>query len=736
MKKRNKSGNPFFISYLGLAMLCCILLSVLFLSINLENTKRQERLHMEEKLCLIAEDMERQFQSFQKINRLISVNQLYQPFYFTRNKYYEMTLLNDFTQYQNYSPMLSAYFLYYQNYDTMFYSDETTTNLATYLSGRDVPDPMELTRLLNHAETTCFYYSPQALYVLMPVSSIHSGAFPGAVLCMVIDTEALRQRFWTVSGGLEGVLCLSADNQLLYTGLSSKKSADASAAEAPQQAQEQNAEPSPASVQEKEWVSYRVPGGVFTVSLLPSEKGLLPSILLPLQVLLVIAVIILVLLLASLFARRTYQPLLTLTQKYQKTLPPLSPDIPAGSKLDELNYMMESVLKKNMAANEKLDEYQELLRSQLLILLLNGNCSFDLSPYLSQVNLHFPGPCYFVICTIFSGQEHTWPEFCLEMIKLYDSLSEPEEEIFIYSVAHTERPILSSLISIPDSSQREALYRDFMGLFEGMSPLPQIGCGNVYHDFPHLSASYLEALDNAGTAKPSAPRSDSEGISFQIRPSDLYPVISALSMGKESAALEAMASYLSDMEQAMPSLLMQQYRFTNILNELMRLFEECQIEVSKQSISLMLSAKNPAQFSSAASLAIHEFCTKFQEQKTRFSQDLSYQIVQYVNEHFTDYELSLDRVANQFQTTAAVVRSAIREHTGSYYKDYLIGLRMEYAKKLLARDRLTVAETCQKVGYTNISYFIKAFKNQTGLTPANYKNRLWESDSASTRSLL
>ena len=90
-----------------------------------------------------------------------------------------------------------------------------------------------------------------------------------------------------------------------------------------------------------------------------------------------------------------------------------------------------------------------------------------------------------------------------------------------------------------------------------------------------------------------------------------------------------------------------------------------------------------------------------------------------------DYEISIENVAEQLNTTTAFVRNAIQQHSGKKYKDYLIFLRIEYAKKLLASDHLTVAETCQKVGYTNISYFIKAFKNQTGVTPANYKNGNW-----------
>ena len=82
----------------------------------------------------------------------------------------------------------------------------------------------------------------------------------------------------------------------------------------------------------------------------------------------------------------------------------------------------------------------------------------------------------------------------------------------------------------------------------------------------------------------------------------------------------------------------------------------------------------------------------------------------------------MEGVAQACGVSPAFVRTAVQKHTGRSYKDYLIELRMEYAKKLLAEEGLTVAETCQRVGYSNISYFIKAFKAQNGVTPANYKN--------------
>ena len=57
------------------------------------------------------------------------------------------------------------------------------------------------------------------------------------------------------------------------------------------------------------------------------------------------------------------------------------------------------------------------------------------------------------------------------------------------------------------------------------------------------------------------------------------------------------------------------------------------------------------------------------------------------------------------------------------FKEYLTGLRMEEAKRLLATG-MSVTEASNAVCYMSVSFFIKVFKRQTGMTPAEYKKSL------------
>ena len=53
--------------------------------------------------------------------------------------------------------------------------------------------------------------------------------------------------------------------------------------------------------------------------------------------------------------------------------------------------------------------------------------------------------------------------------------------------------------------------------------------------------------------------------------------------------------------------------------------------------------------------------------------------------------------------------------------DYVKAVRIENAKDLLARTRMDVASVAQAVGYTDIKYFTRLFRQLTSLTPSDYR---------------
>jgi AraC-like DNA-binding protein len=60
---------------------------------------------------------------------------------------------------------------------------------------------------------------------------------------------------------------------------------------------------------------------------------------------------------------------------------------------------------------------------------------------------------------------------------------------------------------------------------------------------------------------------------------------------------------------------------------------------------------------------------------------------------------------------------------GISFRAYLLRVRLERAKHLLAHRRASITEVAQAVGFGDLPRFDKLFKRDTGVTPSTYRSR-------------
>ncbi len=87
-------------------------------------------------------------------------------------------------------------------------------------------------------------------------------------------------------------------------------------------------------------------------------------------------------------------------------------------------------------------------------------------------------------------------------------------------------------------------------------------------------------------------------------------------------------------------------------------------------------------------------------------------------------ELTLAAIADSMQVTSEHLSRTFKKETGRNFKDFLLEVRMEEAKKLLNRTYIKVYEIAQCTGYRDNHHFSVAFKNYTGITPSEYRKRI------------
>ena len=104
---------------------------------------------------------------------------------------------------------------------------------------------------------------------------------------------------------------------------------------------------------------------------------------------------------------------------------------------------------------------------------------------------------------------------------------------------------------------------------------------------------------------------------------------------------------------------------------------------------------------------------------------LGHRIVLYLTNHYSR-KITIAELTKQFNLNRNSLYQEFQQTTGLSLIAYLIRLRIKMAAVLLAETSMPVAEVMERVGYTDLTHFGRAFKKITGFTPLEYRkqNRL------------
>ncbi|REE87418.1 AraC-like DNA-binding protein [Paenibacillus taihuensis] len=105
--------------------------------------------------------------------------------------------------------------------------------------------------------------------------------------------------------------------------------------------------------------------------------------------------------------------------------------------------------------------------------------------------------------------------------------------------------------------------------------------------------------------------------------------------------------------------------------------------------------------------------------KERSNDELARHIAKYLEDHL-DTELSLDEVSRAFMIGKTRLKELFKRATGHTVMGYAANARVERAKLMIRERTDNITEIAEKLGFSSIHYFSKAFKKQTNMTPTEY----------------
>ena len=105
------------------------------------------------------------------------------------------------------------------------------------------------------------------------------------------------------------------------------------------------------------------------------------------------------------------------------------------------------------------------------------------------------------------------------------------------------------------------------------------------------------------------------------------------------------------------------------------------------------------------------------ENNTQKEQSRMQKAISYIHRNFTK-DLSQAEVAEHVGLSANYFSTTFKNQMQCSYSEYLLNLKLNYARNLIMSDRLTNIHTvASKIGFSSTSYFIKMFKKKFGVTP-------------------
>lgn len=95
-------------------------------------------------------------------------------------------------------------------------------------------------------------------------------------------------------------------------------------------------------------------------------------------------------------------------------------------------------------------------------------------------------------------------------------------------------------------------------------------------------------------------------------------------------------------------------------------------------------------------------------------------MIAYIKKNFQK-QIRLSDVAKAVFISPNYASSIFKTVTGKHFIDYLITVRMDYAKDMLIKTDTSVSQIGEAVGYVDPSYFCQVFKREVGVSPKQYR---------------
>lgn len=411
--------------------------------------------------------------------------------------------------------------------------------------------------------------------------------------------------------------------------------------------------------------------------------------------------------------------------------------------MKDLNARLENLLGNNETADEILQLKRDSVRQNILKILLSGSGRDikDIKEELRNIGIKFDKNSY-VVAII------KMPFHAIHDVKTATMVK--------YIVSQTTKDTLGSLgtVEILDDGWKEIIailnieqtenidniiIKSFTKIEEfvsiEMDAEVEINIGGVYSDITGVYNSYMEACEcseyriYSGTGRIlsySKIKSREKDRSYVYNAEQENEFIRNVVMGNEKAALACLDEMIDAHKDG--SVVVLRCLFFNLLGTMLKILNSGNVEIAEEidnsyHFDDLFACRNMTELKDTITTIVTEVCKNINMHGGNKKQNLKRAMLEYVDNHYNDNAMSLERIADEFNLNLTYISHFFKEQIGENFSDYLTRLKVEKAKGFLQNTDLTIGEIAIKVGYANSTVLIKNFKKIEGITPGKYREK-------------
>lgn len=604
----------------------------------------------------------------------------FQPFYLNRQKTNEFELLDAFSRYAGFSPWIEEYYLWYQDDGKVFGTRSTYSERIFFQRVMKGMSAEQMTEALPEAGKMLFQVPETRSDTLMIALPFYFGTarIPTGrcTLIFLVKLAQLRQTIWQMTGQpFDSGFALEYEGQTVLSTLTAERTLSGQ------------------GTKEKARVVIEEPSIAGLERLGSFER---------LMIWIVVLAVLLGTAIAVYAAWRSYQPIRKLYAKYGGSQKP-------SNELQTLEDLLSNSLKRNSFSQkqieeqmEQLDLQQSWLKQQLVMMLITGNDSPVVKELIQKMGFEM-SHAHFALCFLYlQGDEGDRTG----LVRSIEDFS--DEECTLYAAELQENREYIVLMNFQEEEQCRELLELLSDSLESRNLSVRVQWSRTCSQLNEIASAAIETLNTP----PVALAVDNA----EAEEEDALEQMAALTeSGSTSQALALLETMIAQTENRYPSYLMRIYMLNRLVQQMMTL-------ASREGVTLPPKSpgQDPDSVRETLEQLVRALCRKG-AQRSSAEKPEGGKTAAYVREHCLDGDISLSSTAEALGISTKQVSRLLRMEVDMTFKEYLLHLRMSAAQDFLREEGLSIAETAGRVGYFNISHFIKCFKAYTGMTPGEWK---------------